>query len=260
MAENDFLQSYAQSYDELFGFFKKYSREANFIHQVIFNHFNSYVSILDLACGTGSHIIELSKIGHNCSGLDVNQAILAEAQHKALQQNTSVNWIHADMRNFVVAARFSVIINMFYSFQNALYTQQEQDECLHSIYNALDSGGLFIMEILPEENNLRQFPVGKVNIISQGSDATGAVTVVRSSCRIVSDNIKELEFIYETTDLRGTVTQDRFVSPIRRMFIEPTRQLLQDHQFKILHEFGDYDLANKFGADSTKLIFIAQKR
>ena len=39
--------------------------------------------VLDLACGTGGHAVELARLGHRVTGVDLDQAMIHLAQAKA---------------------------------------------------------------------------------------------------------------------------------------------------------------------------------
>jgi ubiquinone/menaquinone biosynthesis C-methylase UbiE len=75
--------------------------------------------VLDLACGTGRHIIPLSKEGYNMVGLDVSSNLLRIAK----KQEGDVQLIKADMRFLPFAAEaFSAAVSMDTSFGYLPYT------------------------------------------------------------------------------------------------------------------------------------------
>jgi len=55
--------------------------ECDFIEHEI--KFNKNIKILDIACGTGRHSIELSKRGYNITGIDLSDSMLNKAREKA---------------------------------------------------------------------------------------------------------------------------------------------------------------------------------
>ena len=53
--------------------------------------------ILDLACGTGRHAVELAKRGHRVTGVDISAGMLAEVQRAAEIASVAVEWLQADV-------------------------------------------------------------------------------------------------------------------------------------------------------------------
>ena len=52
--------------------------------------------ILELGCGTGRVSIPLAQAGHQVTGIDMAEDMLAEAERKAAQVGCQVRWQHAD--------------------------------------------------------------------------------------------------------------------------------------------------------------------
>jgi len=76
-------------------------------------------NILDIGCGAGRHLIELSKLGYKCVGIDRDRAILKHANRLAKLENTAVKFIFGDilknpqpdLRN-----KFDLVIGIHLSF------------------------------------------------------------------------------------------------------------------------------------------------
>jgi len=253
------IQSYASEYDRTFDFFKNYSRESVFIRQVIEAYQLKVGCIADIACGTGTHLVELAAMGYSVVGLDLDSEILAIACEKARVRGVTFASVQADMRDFKLIPPVSLTLNMFYSFQNALDNELDQKRALASIYQSLEPEGLLVMELLPEENNLRRYPEGQIFSLHQQKEPDGTELIVTSQNRIVDDFHKEVVFTYEKRQNGAVLSQDVFVSPFFRMYIEPTRRLFAQAGFAILAEYGDYAFDSPFTDQSEKLIIVARK-
>lgn len=76
-------------------------------------------NILDIGCGAGRHLIELSKLGYKCVGLDRDRAILKYASRLAKAESPTIKFISGDilknpqpdLRN-----RFDLVIGIHLSF------------------------------------------------------------------------------------------------------------------------------------------------
>jgi ubiquinone/menaquinone biosynthesis C-methylase UbiE len=252
-------KSYAQKYDQTFSFFKDYSAEAIFIKQLIDAHHPETDCILDVACGTGSHLIELATMGYKGVALDIDQEILDIAQTKATERGVELETVQADMRNFQLSPPVSVAINMFYSFQNALDNEEDQICCLKSIRDSMEVGGLLIMELLPEENNLRQYPPEQFYLLHQEKYPDGTELFVSSRNEILDKYHKEIVFTYEKRKDDRCLTKEVIVSPLYRMYLEPTRKIFETIGLSIIAEYGAYSLNTPFSAESEKIIIVARK-
>lgn len=248
----------ARTYDQTSSLFKDYSREARFLEEVVRRWRPGARSLLDVACGTGAHLLDLARLGFDCTGLDLNPAVLEVARAKFQQQGLPVRLVTGDMRDFRLERPVDVAVNMFYSFHNVLYQEEEQLSCLRCIHRALKPLGLLILEILPEDTNLRLYPPGRVFEISQIPQEDGSVLRVFSENRLVSPEMKEVIFTFQTLRDGQVVRTKQVVSPFRRLYSQDLERLLALTGFRILERFGDCDLEVPFTAVSKKLVVVTE--
>src|SRR6185437_10820300 len=74
--------------------------------------------VLDIACATGRHAVELAKRGYRVTGLDLNKNYLAVAEKRAAQAGTTIETVSQDMRELprLGLARFDAAVIMYSSF------------------------------------------------------------------------------------------------------------------------------------------------
>ena len=103
--------------------------------------------VLDLACGTGRHSIELARAGCGVAGVDISPAYLAEARRDARRRKARVEWLRRDMRALAFNGEFDAAVNLFTSFG---YFPKAADDLrvLRGVRRALKPGGLFALEII----------------------------------------------------------------------------------------------------------------
>lgn len=124
--------------------FKKEEKTLNFLK----NGLSSNSNILDLACGTGTYAIELSKEGHNVIGIDLDKEMIIKAEEK--KNNTSVEFKSADMRGFRVLSG-KENFDMIYCIGNSLVhleSRAEVSEFLRNIYESLKKDGYMVIQII----------------------------------------------------------------------------------------------------------------
>lgn len=62
--------------------------------------------VLDAGCGAGRVAIELSRRGHSCVGVDVDDSMLAVAR----RQNSEVDWVTADLASLELSEQFDLVV------------------------------------------------------------------------------------------------------------------------------------------------------
>jgi cyclopropane fatty-acyl-phospholipid synthase-like methyltransferase len=73
-------------------------------------------AVLDIPCGPGRHVVPVAQRGHRVCGVDLNRTYLEEARRRVDQARVDAELIHADMREFVRASSFDLVINLYTSF------------------------------------------------------------------------------------------------------------------------------------------------
>jgi len=108
-----FGKNYAFFYD-LFYKDKDYEKESRRLASV-FNKFSPKRphSVLDIACGTGSHSNILAQMGYSVIGVDASSHMLKHARLKAKQKSLKVNYLKRRMEDLNLGKKFDVIISMF---------------------------------------------------------------------------------------------------------------------------------------------------
>ncbi len=250
---------YVQSYQHNFGFYKDYSREAAFLDHVFRMHGTAIRSLLDIGCGPGSHILELARMGYRCAAADIDPEMLRMTQRAATGQGLTVETHVADMRDFRLDGAFDAALNMFYSFQNVLFSWEEQLGFFDGVGTLVPRDGLFIIELLPEENNLRLYPPGQSFVTHRSREEDGSTLTVTSSSRILNETTKEIVFLYETIHPGGEIEREEIVSPIRRMPLPEFESLAMATGFTMVGAYGDCNLNTPFSKDSRKLVAVLKK-
>jgi SAM-dependent methyltransferase len=113
-------------------------------------------AILDLCCGVGRHSLELARRGYRVTGVDRTAAYLQTARHKAADEGLEVEWVQADMREFVRADAFAAAVNLYTSF--GYFEDPAQDRRVaENLFHSLIPGGWLLMEMMGKEILARIF-------------------------------------------------------------------------------------------------------
>ena len=99
-------------------------------------------AVLDLGCGTGRHLVHLSKYAGACAGLDYSQSLLRRARRALPPQ---VLLVRADMRAVPLVNAFSVVTSFFTSF-GYFFDRAENLRVVQEVSRVLRPGGRFFID------------------------------------------------------------------------------------------------------------------
>ncbi|NDJ54804.1 MAG: class I SAM-dependent methyltransferase [Chloroflexi bacterium] len=98
------------------------------------------LSLLDVACGTGSHLVFL-RDHFDCTGTDLQPTMLEAARHKL----PGLPFHQADMRDFDLGQTFDVVTCLF-SAIGYMLTIEDLNRAIASMARHLAPGGLLLIE------------------------------------------------------------------------------------------------------------------
>jgi SAM-dependent methyltransferase len=139
----------APYYDRIQRDMLNYHEDAERIH----NLFREYKveTVLDLACGTGSHVLALSEFGYRCVGLDFSSEMLAVARKKAEKSQCPVEFFEGDLLNYQLGRTFDAVLGI-YALGN-LISDEAFRSALVSVRKAVKDNGLFLMNLFNAEQH-----------------------------------------------------------------------------------------------------------
>ena len=222
-------KSLAYEYDDFYRN-KDYPRETAFITK--FLRQKNVSSLLDVGCGTGTHMALLEKNGFHVTGLDLNVEMLQVAKGKVQGK------LHtADMTNFSLSKTFDAVICMFAAFNHNLTIDSAQ-KALKCFKRHLVPEGVILIDLYNAKNSGSKVDQGKEieRTMEWSYDPTTQITHSSVS--------------YKTS--QGIVKADPFM--MRHFSMDEMRQILLKEGFKNI-EFWD-NFTETFGTPSSKNLLI----
>ncbi|HEY3247071.1 MAG TPA: class I SAM-dependent methyltransferase [bacterium] len=176
----------AEFYDRIYAAVgKDYAAEAHRLHGLIQAHKRSPgKALLDLACGTGAHLVELRR-WYEVEGLDLDPQMLA----LAAQRVPGVRLHQGDLVDFSLPRSFDAVICLFSSI-GYVKTEPRLRQALATMARHTVPGGLIIVEpwILPE-----RWEPGHIGAVFVDDPALKIARINTSERR---DNLTTLKFHY----------------------------------------------------------------
>jgi SAM-dependent methyltransferase len=216
--------------------------------------------ILELGCGTGRVLVPLAREGHQITGLELSDAMLAEVQAKIDAEHLSerVSLVQGDMRAFDIPARFGLAIVPINTFMHC-YDTQQQLSCLRCTRRHLQSGGQLVVDVYhPDPQSLLE---ADGRLVSEGitrNPKTGHTIQRLYTRRLdVASQTQHVTYILDEIDATGAVRRTMFPFRMRYVFRYEMELLLQASGYNLEAVYGSYEL-EPFDTGSERMIFVAR--
>lgn len=254
----------ATYYDKIWGSTCNYKAEARFLHQKLEKY--GALQVLDLACGTGGHCLELAKLGHGIVGLDISQAMLKKAREKLSNAGIRASFILSDMTdaysslsNARIKLPSDAVICMGNSIAHIL-DDRMLSKTLNEVRKVLKQDGLFIFSVKNAErlgdDRIRQ---PRIDALINETDLQLALL-----CYNFRDNNSADILIWNALWLirdHGKIDFQVRTHPLRWFRYDDLKETLEAHNFLLLHTYGDTLGGEPFDRDKHDTIFmICQKK
>ena len=166
----DIFKDYAEYYDLIYQD-KDYDSEARFVDELIRRHFpvRGKTVVLDLACGTGRHAFELSKMGYRMEGSDISADMIYVAREENKRRGANVIFYNESFQTAdQIGHTFDVVTSMF----SAIDYLTEYDDLVKAFGNIctlLKDDGVFIFDFWNANAVLDGFSPIRVKRMARGS-------------------------------------------------------------------------------------------
>lgn len=251
---NEAFHEYAAYYDLLYAD-KDYLRECDFLESVFRNYSGPAVpSILDIGCGTGGHALPLQSHGHQVTGIDRSEAMLAVARQKASDARASIPFHVMDMLDFKLEQQFDGAICMFASLG---YFSQTGDllRALANIRSHLRDGALFIFDVWNGLAVLRLSPSERLKEVENG--VIRLLRFVRPELDAVN-HLCHNHYRLIVTQGNRVLQEVEELHTVRFFFPQELTHYLADVGFRTLQVCPFLDLDGKVDETVWNICFIAR--
>src|SRR5512140_356746 len=235
------MTSYTGMHAELYDIFyrdKPYPDEARFIHHCLVRYGEVPLQrLLELACGTGTHALELEKHGYEIVATDYTEDMLACARRKAALVNSRITFQREDMR---ARGRFENPFDATVCLFNAIgyvTTNDELAQVFRGVRQRLRPGGLFIFDFWHAVAMLKNYDPVRVRRWTVPEGEILRISETRLECARQLGHVT-----YTVCMLRNDGTYSRFTeTQVNRFFsVQEMAGLLSFYGFQPIKWFAGY--------------------
>lgn len=210
--------------------------------------------VLELACGTGHYLIPLAEKGVEIVGVDVSGEMLARAREKAAARNVAVDLRKADIRDFELHRKFSLVLLLGNSLQHLL-TRRDVENCFATVKRHLLPEGRFIVEVFNPSFEILSRSSDEDVLDSEYETEEGKMFLTGRVNYDAATQINHITWKYRN---KTTAASKTFSFTMRQFFPQELDALLVYNNFKIEQKFGDRD-GSVFKSDSPRQIVVASR-
>ncbi len=208
--------------------------------------------VLELGCGSGNYLVTLQQQDVKIAGIDVSTEMLDAARKRASEKELKSNLINADMRNFNLNQKFSVIFVAGNSLQH-LNTIEDVESCLASVKRHLKPDGRIIVEVFnPSLQLLTRDPQVRYFVGEYKTD-DGWVVINENVFYDPATQINHIHWHYKNQYAKEEHT---VTFTMRQFFPQEFDYLFTKNGFTIEEKYGDFN-ERKFESKSSKQIVVA---
>lgn len=253
----DIFGEYADYYDIIYQD-KDYVAEALFISELIKKNFQkeSQIRVLDLACGTGLHAIELATMGYEVDASDISGKMINTAIKNARLKKIKIRF-HQESFQTVdkIKKKFDVVISMF-SAINYLTSYKDLLRSLKNIHGLLDRGGVLVFDFWNGNAVIKDFVPVRVKRMNKGT---------KSVLRYSENTIDRLTQIVNVKFNFMLFDEDRLISEFienhicRYFFIREMEDMLNIAGFKVIQQCPFMSAKEAISYNDWNVTFVAKK-
>jgi ubiquinone/menaquinone biosynthesis C-methylase UbiE len=215
--------------------------------QFIKDNFKQKGLILDLACGTGRHMIPLSKEGYDIVGLDISPNLLKIAKSRL----RGIQLVRADMRRLPFkAGTFTAAVSMDTSL-GYLPTEKDDLQSLGELRETMKRGTVLIADVFNREELMQKYKTKNPVNPKEKEYPTFALSQKRTIDKD-GGKLRDLWVVHDKAD--GKIKIFRHVA--RLYSLKGLQDLLEKTGFVVKQVYGDY-VGQQFSPDSKRLILVA---
>jgi ubiquinone/menaquinone biosynthesis C-methylase UbiE len=246
---------HAQLYD-LFYADKPYREEAAFVHHCLAKFGAPGQEILELACGTGRHAVELEKYGYRITATDQSPDMIKVAQERAAESGSKITFKIGDMRTPPTSpTEYDAVICLFDSI-GYLRTNDAIGEMLAGVRQSLRLNGLFIVEFWHASAMLNHYSPTRTR---RWQTANGEVERISETTLDQKNNLANVDYTIHELNKDGSCSTLREMHTNRYFSVEEMKALISAADLEALQFFAGFQEQQPIAEDTWHIVAVVRK-
>jgi len=202
--------------------------------------------VLDLCCGAGRHLVELSAAGLRAVGLDLSRPMLESAARDLETQGFDPMLVQGSMDRLPFRNAFDLAVNFFTSF-GYFETDEENGAVLREVAQALQPGGRFIIDYM-------NAPWVRATLVPHSVEQTATKLQVDTRRSIEGQPPRVVKRI----KVSGGRVERQIVESVRLFERSELTSMLEQAGLRVAGTWGDFD-GRVYGEMAPRCILMAEK-
>jgi SAM-dependent methyltransferase len=232
---------------------KEYSKEVDYVSNLIRMFSPEAETILDLGCGTGRHDELFVKCGYSVCGIDISEKMLEEANK--LSENDKLSFSRGDIRNVELNKKFDVVISLFHVISYQI-TNKDLKNTFETASKHLKNEGLFIFDCWYGPAVLSERPSVRVKRLEDEN-----IKLLRIAEPVIYPNENLVDVNYEILiedKQRGNYEVLNETHTMRYLFKPEIENFMENAGFRV-EKCEEWLSGNELGFDTWGVTFIGLK-
>lgn len=233
---------------------KDYRTEAKQVDSLLKRYGKDIHKIINYGCGTGKHDMEFSKLGYQCTGIDMSQLMIDIAQENARKESVNIDFSVADIRTYEPEKKYDAVVSLFHvmSYQNS---NEDALSAFISARQALNKDGLFLFDVWYGPGVLSDVPTVRVREIDDDK-----YRLIRIARPIMHDKANVVDVCYEVLVIDKASNETKSIKETHNMryFFRPELEYLLKEAGFILINNLDCKTLKETDFNSWTSYFIAK--
>jgi ubiquinone/menaquinone biosynthesis C-methylase UbiE len=203
-------------------------------------------AVLDLCCGPGRWSIPLAQQGFSVTGVDRTKFLLNAARTRAKAAEVKIEWVRADMRDFLRPDSFDLALSMLTSF--GYFDRKDEDRLvLRNMFVNLKAGGVCMIDVAGKEQLARVYQPTTSDTLPNGDILVQRHRIADAWSRIHNEWILVRKGWTRSFSFHHTIYS-----------AQELRDRLADAGFEQIKVYGSLD-GDEYGPNPQRLIVVGRK-
>lgn len=260
MTNQQFSETYSELYDLLHDN-KNYASEVETVFSLVLKDRGTPPkSVIDLACGTGRHLVKFAQLGLQIHGNDISSGMISRTENRLLDAGVKTyNLTNSPMQSVVARSDDSgegfELATAFYTALGYLVEPSELDNFFRHMTTVLIPGGYLFCDLWNGHKMAREFSPSRTR---QAENATTKVTRVSSVTHVPAQNSLNVSFKFEVQNkTNSTIEYFEETHLVRYHTVPEIENILKAHGFELVSIGPFFDDA-KLAEDAWNFYFLAR--